>query len=995
MSVPLPVRAGALVAVVAVAGSCLFPTETGEQYRVEFATLPGLLFLGDTASVVAVVVGADGAARPDITVNYRSETPAIVDVDARTGLMRGVKEGAASIMAFAPGWEGAVPASDTVRVLVGSGSGIVNYGPRAVRFGDTVTVVGSDLAPDRLASLVFAGVGYDASEIVHRFAQGDRDTLVLWVLPPAPTQTSLLLVRNAGSAVVLPVQVEQADVMEPSGDGEPRRLTVPFRNPGLTVASSDVDVFQVALEAGMDVTVTLTAEATSSVELSVRRASTNSIIWPSSNRTWCHGASVFEDVRYWPLEEQRVALRQAHADTLMVRVVARAAPVGQTMRYGLSVDTAYLAATSVDDAEENDWCEVGLAVSSAVPGDTVAPTDTSMTLTFDNAPDLDWIRLDLDRPRVVTVWADPESDGPVPDIHLFRDVGNELLLEGQRAAHDTATAALDSLAVSVSAGSHALLLTNAVVGEPAEATGAYRLRIRTEQPIIAGVALQSGPIRIRSGLTTPLAAEARDQLGNVIADARLEWASTDTSVATVLSNGLVAAALPAEGTDSAYITVRSTDFPDVADSVPITVVRNDIVWTWVGGSSTPGQAGVYGTRGVTSGSSMPGARAGAVSWIDVNGQVWLFGGQGRDAAGNLGNLNDLWRFDGVNWTWVSGSSSVDDYGVYGTLGQPDPLNSPGARFGAVSWIDTAGDLWLFGGLGAGASAEGLLNDLWRFDGANWTWVAGSNGVNGRTDLSSVGGGPGGRIGAVSWIDGQDGLWLHGGEGRAEEETVGWLNDVWRFDGSAWEFKGGLAFINLSGTYNALGQLGSPGGRWGSVGWQDAVGGFWLFGGEGVGSPPFLASNGTGRLNDLWKWNGSAFLWLSGDSLPNQESVHGLGVPGDATAPGGRFRPVTWYGSDGALWLFGGEGTVGGELGPLQDLWRFDGVRWAWMAGSDQVDQPGSYGSLGVGGTENIPGGRLGAVSWTDAAGTLWLFGGAVADPLGNLTPINDLWKAEP
>ena len=42
-------------------------------------------------------------------------------------------------------------------------------------------------------------------------------------------------------------------------------------------------------------------------------------------------------------------------------------------------------------------------------------------------------------------------------------------------------------------------------------------------------------------------------------------------------------------------------------------------------------------------------------------------------------------------------------GVYGTLGTPAAGNVPGGRFGAVSWTDSSGHLWLFGGLGHDAS----------------------------------------------------------------------------------------------------------------------------------------------------------------------------------------------------------------------------------------------------------------------------------------------------
>ncbi|HEX9582061.1 MAG TPA: kelch repeat-containing protein [Gemmatimonadales bacterium] len=107
---------------------------------------------------------------------------------------------------------------------------------------------------------------------------------------------------------------------------------------------------------------------------------------------------------------------------------------------------------------------------------------------------------------------------------------------------------------------------------------------------------------------------------------------------------------------------------------------------------------------------MPGARAGSVSWIDGSGNLWLFGGFWSGEGG----YNDLWRFDGANWTWISGSSSFDQQGVYGTKGSPNPANVPGARSSSVSWMDGSGNLWLFGGLYFIGNVS-FLNDLWRFE----------------------------------------------------------------------------------------------------------------------------------------------------------------------------------------------------------------------------------------------------------------------------------------
>src|SRR6266567_2032863 len=52
--------------------------------------------------------------------------------------------------------------------------------------------------------------------------------------------------------------------------------------------------------------------------------------------------------------------------------------------------------------------------------------------------------------------------------------------------------------------------------------------------------------------------------------------------------------------------------------------------------------------------------------------------------------------------------------------------------------------------------------------------------------------------------------------------------------------------------------------------------------------------------------------------------------------------------------------------------------WTWVGGSSTLPgtnrgEPGVYGTLGVSASGNIPGGREGAVIWSDGSGNFWLF----------------------
>jgi N-acetylneuraminic acid mutarotase len=104
-----------------------------------------------------------------------------------------------------------------------------------------------------------------------------------------------------------------------------------------------------------------------------------------------------------------------------------------------------------------------------------------------------------------------------------------------------------------------------------------------------------------------------------------------------------------------------------------------------------------------------------MSWIDASGDLWLFGGVFRGSNGELEFLNDLWKYNAGQWTWMGGSSTTDQPGTYGTEGTPGSVNIPGARNYSATWIDTSGNFWLFGGnTYSTAATSAFLNDLWKY-----------------------------------------------------------------------------------------------------------------------------------------------------------------------------------------------------------------------------------------------------------------------------------------
>ena len=67
-------------------------------------------------------------------------------------------------------------------------------------------------------------------------------------------------------------------------------------------------------------------------------------------------------------------------------------------------------------------------------------------------------------------------------------------------------------------------------------------------------------------------------------------------------------------------------------------------------------------------------------------------------------------------------------------------------------------------------------------------------------------------------------------------------------------------------------------------------------------------------------------------------------------------------------------------------------QWAWMGGSQAMDQPGNYGTQGVPSTANVPGARFWACSWTDTSGNFWLFGGYGWGSPAKEGDWGDLWE---
>ncbi len=464
-------------------------------------------------------------------------------------------------------------------------------------------------------------------------------------------------------------------------------------------------------------------------------------------------------------------------------------------------------------------------------------------------------------------------------------------------------------------------------------------------------------------------------------------------------------------------------------------------WTWMGGSnstgSSGGQPGVYGSLGAPAAGNIPGGRYYAATWTDASGNFWLFGGTAGYSAPLTGSFtgdefNDLWEFNPTTseWAWMGGSNTLScsgQYcyrpGVYGSLQVPSKGNIPGSRYGSATWVDKNGNFWLFGGYGYDANGQaGYLNDLWEFKPSTleWAWMGGvstvpvqSNGygswpaVYGTQGTPSATNTPGSRTTPITWVDKNGDFWLFGGQAWVNSVSDFVLyDDLWQFNPSTNEWTwiwGSSAALTGTGqppdyvVSGAPSPLNDPGGHASASSWTDSNGNLWLYGGA--------ANLFDGASADLWEFDVSLnqWAWIGGPQRYSYPPIEygTLGVPNPGVTPGIRVGAASWTDPSGNLWLFGGDDQAG-----TSNIWVYTQPtnEWIWMGG-DGVSapfcqgscsgRPGVYGSLGTPSEGNMPGYRSYAASWTDRTGNFWLFGGNGEDGTGGGGNLNDLWEYQP
>lgn len=443
--------------------------------------------------------------------------------------------------------------------------------------------------------------------------------------------------------------------------------------------------------------------------------------------------------------------------------------------------------------------------------------------------------------------------------------------------------------------------------------------------------------------------------------------------------------------------------------------------------------GVYGVKGVADTNNVPCPRSKMIYWKDSQGDFWFFGGTGyfgwqndiwkyniasnswtwmngpqygTDTAGNAGvmgvpsasnvpqaqtyydyswydkahdNLwlwhrsdNKLWRYQVTTnmWTWMANMPPTNIVS-FGTQGLEAASNNPGNLSLAVTWCDTSGNLFLFGGQGMNYEyykdislgnmnfRQLLTNNIWKFNTNTqmWTWLKGD-----------------------SLKDGY-GMYLTDGYNYGTVGVESPNNHMVRCnEASVWQGEDGMVYLS-------------------------------------TGRRNYNLTYITGLL-DIFRYNPQTNNWTH---MSDGNSYNVTTYCDTSTQPMDRQNGanVTIMGacSNDLLWRFGGSvgtsfsfpGNVNVHCYECQTnelfVYHPSNNTWKWVSGASYPDSiPLNAGTKKVPSTSNWPDAVTGAAMWPDANGNLWIFGGGnnYSYPNGASIPTsyalytsNVLWRYQP
>ncbi|MBI2945238.1 MAG: hypothetical protein HYY25_13675 [Candidatus Wallbacteria bacterium] len=276
----------------------------------------------------------------------------------------------------------------------------------------------------------------------------------------------------------------------------------------------------------------------------------------------------------------------------------------------------------------------------------------------------------------------------------------------------------------------------------------------------------------------------------------------------------------------------------------------------------------------------------ALAYDGARRRVVLFGGCSRWDGGFL---NDTWEWDGTHWSLKQAdTASPGD-------------NQPPRRYQHDLAYDSARQrVVLFGGGFSG----GLLNDLWEWDGTNWSKRQADTASPGTVQPSQR------NQTALAYDSERKRVVLFGGwvpsYNCIGSNKCNGINDTWEWDGTSWSQR------QYNTSYPGTDQ---PRLRYGhKLAYDGARRRTVLFGGA-VG----------GAYNDTWEWDGTGWNLKQGN----------VTFPGTNQPWHREYHALAYDGARQRVFLFGG--FAGGYLG---DTWWWNGTNWdQYQAGTASPQPP--------------------------------------------------------
>jgi hypothetical protein len=427
--------------------ACTDSNEAVDQAYVTISSASPVVLRGDqielTAKLWTRTSPGDSVEVRNAELVWSSDDPILATLTAKnnnTTVATGVNSGVVQIRAVATGFQGAAPASFSLRVS--DPLEIDSMRPSVVRYGEKVTMYGVGVNNLFFAALEGATLLPDTFSI--SAGAGGIGQLSFWVPPPASSGYGVVL--SPGQIVVAPdsTTVLPRDLFEPN-DRTPSPVdlsvgpfpslpAVRFYNPALSFEnrvradSLGVDWYRFnGVPAGSDLTFIFMAPTFKNAHLTFLGPTVNnadSVATPG----WTIGSGLYY------CKDHAFQVEEQPADSLVIAL--KNVPAGSmdlislffvSGRYGLAVVDGYLTsdpAIAADALEENDNCEFADR-NFGVPATHVdLATPFSQSLTIDNPHDVDWIRFHVPAivPQTVTFRTAPPTAvdaADVSDIDLY------------------------------------------------------------------------------------------------------------------------------------------------------------------------------------------------------------------------------------------------------------------------------------------------------------------------------------------------------------------------------------------------------------------------------------------------------------------------------------------------------------------------------------------------------------------------------------------------